>query len=188
MFKSRVKFIENVEYKVTGKDGKVKPLFQENALFRFLIKHGVLSPHALKIPFIFGSWNSSKVLSNLITNAGFAGAASRINGDGAEAVFTYIAVGTGTTAANAADTTLETETATSGLSRAAGTASRITTTQTNDTAQVTKTFSVSGSVAVTEAGLLNASSSGVLLARQVFSAINVVSGDSLTITWKIQCS
>lgn len=135
-----------------------------------------------------GTLKDIREVKNLVVSAGKAGIASRINGSGAEAVFTYIAVGTGTNAAAAGDTTLQTETAASGLSRANGTASRVTTSVTNDTAQVTYTFTVSGSVAVTEAGLLNASSSGVLLARQVFSAINVVSGDSLTITWKIQVS
>ena len=135
-----------------------------------------------------GVWKGTRYIRNLITSAGKAGAAATINGSGFTAHFTYIAVGTGTTAANAADTTLETETAASGLSRAAGTASRITTTVTDDTAQLTKTFTVTGTVAVTEAGMLNAGAAGVLLARQVFSAINVVNGDSLTITWKIACA
>ncbi len=135
-----------------------------------------------------GKWKETRLIRNLITSAGKAGAAATINGSGFTAHYDYIATGTGTTAANVADTTLETELAASGLTRAQGTASRITTTVTNDTAQVTKTFTVTGTVAVTEAGLLNASSSGVLLARQVFSAINVVNGDSLAITWKIACS
>lgn len=123
---------------------------------------------------------------NLVTNAGFAGIASRINGSGAEAAGTYLAVGTGTTAANAADTTLETEITDSGLARVAATASRVTTTVTNDTAQLQTTFTVTGTKAVTEAGYLNASSSGVLFARSVFSAVNVVNGDSLQLTYKIK--
>lgn len=127
-------------------------------------------------------------IQNLITNAGLAGLASRINGDGSEAAFTYIAVGTGTTAANAADTTLETEIADSGLARAAGTASRTTTTQTNDTARLTKTFSVTGTKAVTEIGILNAGSSGTLLCRQVFTAVNVQNGDSLAVTYDVAAS
>jgi len=123
-----------------------------------------------------------------VTSAGKAGAASRINGSGGEAAFTYIATGTGTNAAAAGDTALQTELAASGLSRANATASRVTTSVTNDTAQLVNTFSVTGSQAVTESGVLNASSSGTLLARQVFSAINVVNGDSLQITWKFQMS
>lgn len=185
---SKVNFAENVEYELRDKKGNLKPIFQENALFTFLMKHGILSPRFPKIPFILGKWTTKKRVSNLLTSAGKAGLASRVNGDGAEAAFTYVAVGTGTTAAAAGDTTLQTESTTSGLARAAGTASRITTTVTNDTAQVLKLFTVTGSVAVTEAGLLNAAAAGVLLARQVFSAINVVNGDSLTITWKVQCS
>ena len=132
---------------------------------------------------IYGNLKDQRIISNLVTNAGFAGMASRCNGDGAEAVFTYIAVGTGATAANVTDTTLETETAASGLSRAAGTASRKTTDVTNDTASLTKTFTVTGTVAVTESGVLNASSAGTLLSHQVFTAVNVVDGDSLQITW-----
>ena len=181
-------FTDNVEYTLRDKNGKIKKLFQDNKFFRWLMKKRIISPLFPKIPFLLGNWQDLKTVSNLITNAGFAGAASRINGADSEAAFTYIAVGSGTTAANVADTTLETETAASGLSRAAGTASRVTTTQTNDTAQLTKTFTVTGSVAVTESGVLNASSVGVLLCRQVFSAINVVNGDSLTITWKIKCA
>lgn len=127
-------------------------------------------------------------IQNLITNAGLAGLASRINGDGSEAAFTYLAVGTGTTAANATDTTLETEIVDSGLARAAGTASRTTTTQTNDTARLTKTFSVTGTKAVTEIGILNAGSSGTLLCRQVFTAVNVQNGDSLAVTYDVAAS
>lgn len=182
---------ENVEYVLRDKFGNIKPLFQENRFLRFLLKHGVVSPlwinrwyASLLTPF-FGFWANKRVVANLVTSAGKAGIASRINGSGAEAAFTYIAVGTGTTAAAAGDTTLETEIADSGLSRANGTASRVTTDVTNDSARVTYTFTVSGTKAVTEAGLLNASSSGVLLARQVFSAVNVVSGDSLAVTWTI---
>ena len=179
---------ENVEYRIFDKDGNPKPIFHENRLFRFLMKHGLLSPHAPKVPFLLGSWQLASVKPNLVTNAGKAGVASRINGAGSEAAFTYIATGTGTTAAAAGDTTLQTEIASSGLSRVNATASRVTTSVTNDTAQLQTTFSVSGTKAVTESGILNASSSGVLLARQVFSAINVANGDSLQITWKVQAS
>lgn len=175
----------NVGYELRDKDGKIKPLFQTNALFSWLIKKGIVSPLAPKIPFLMGMWSNQFNVANLITNAGMAGIASRINGDGSEAAFTYIAVGTGTTAANATDTTLETEITDSGLERAAGTASRVTTDVTNDTAQLTKTFTVTGSKAVTESGVLNAGASGVLLCHQIFTAINVVSGDSLQVTWKI---
>lgn len=185
---------DNVAYTLRDAKGNIKPIFQENALCKALLKNGVISPlwinswySALIAPFL-GSFAGMKVIGNGVTNAGFALVAGRINGSGAPAAATYLAVGTGTTAFAATQTALVTETATSGLSRAAGTVSLVTTTQTNDTAQVTNDFSVTGSVAVTEAGLFNASSTGTMLARQTFSAINVASGDTLTITYKVQAS
>lgn len=135
-----------------------------------------------------GNIKAERKLHNLITSAGKAGAASRLNGSGAETAFTFLAVGTGTTAAAAGDTTLETEIVDSGLARAAATCTRVTTTVANDTAQLDKTWSVSGTKAVTECGILNDASVGVLLGRQVFSAVNVVSGDSLQIIYKVSCS
>lgn len=100
--------------------------------------------------------------------------------------FDYIAVGTGTTAATNTQTALITETTDSGLTRAAGTGTNITTTDAYDTFQLLKSFSVTGTVAVTEAAVLNAAADGVMLCRQTFSAINVVNGDTLQITWKLK--
>lgn len=195
----------NVNYKLVGADGKAKKLFAMNALGNAIlrlvrqyvsqpigengqVKAGLknhLAAYGLRLPLITGYWTTSLNLANGIPSAGKAGIASRINGSGSEAAATYIAVGTGTNAFAAGDTALQTELASSGLSRANGTASRVTTSVTNDTAQVTYTFTVTGTQAVTEAGLLNAASTGTLFARQTFSAINVVNGDSLQITWKL---
>lgn len=173
------------EIQVVKADGSVRKQFAEWNWAHKLRKAG----HALpRIPMITGRMTKKVVVTNLITNAGFAGAAARLGHDSTEAKFDYIAVGTGTTAAAAGDTTLETETAASGLSRAVGTVSRVTTTQTNDTHNVAKTFTVTGTVAVTEMGLLNAASGGVLLGRNVFSAVNVVNGDSLVATYKVKCA
>lgn len=132
----------------------------------------------------------------MITNAGKAAAASRLNGSGSEAAFTAVGIGIGTTAAAATDTTLETErkadgTAASGvhaLPAASVTLSRVTTTVTNDTAQLVGTITFTGSLAVTESGVFNADTNGVMISRQVFSAINVASADSLQLTWKIKAS
>lgn len=135
-----------------------------------------------------GKLIDERIVKNLITNAGLAAVAGLVLTDVSVNDFDYIAIGTGTTAANAADTALETEITTNGGQRAAGTGTRVTTTQTNDTAQLVVTFNFTGSFAVTEAGMLNAGASGDLLCRQVFAAINVVSSDSLQVTWKIQVS
>lgn len=124
---------------------------------------------------------------NALTNTGFAEVAGLFCSDqaGSHTAFDYIAVGTGTTAATATDTALGTETTNSGLARAAGTGTRVTVNVTNDTCQILKSFSVTGSVAVTESGVLNAASTGIMLCRQTFSAINVANGDTLQITWKV---
>lgn len=188
--RGRFRMAHNVEYTLRDKDGNVKQIFQENALGRYLIgKKGIVSPYWINskvaplLAPLLGHYADRRVISNLVTDAGKAGVASRINGSGGEAAFTYIAVGTGATSVAAGDTALQAEIVDSGLARANATASRVTVDVTNDGARLTYTFTVSGTKAVTESGVLNASSSGVLLARQVFSAINVVSGDTLAITW-----
>lgn len=185
---------DNVEYVLRDQYGNIKPIFQENLLAKFLLKKGwldprwILSPLAFLISPFLGSYAQVKVIGNGVPTAGKALIAGRINGSGSPAAATYIAVGTGTNAFAAGDTALQTELATSGLSRVNGTVSLVTTTTTNDTAQVTTTFTVTGTQAVTESGVLNAASTGTLLCRQVFSAINVVNGDTLQITWKVAVS
>jgi hypothetical protein len=186
---------ENVEYRLFDKDGKEKPLFQENALCTKLLKSGFLRPSWINHPaaqivsWALGSYVvGGKVVKNKIVNAGLALSAGLLNGSGSPTTPTYIAVGTGTMAVAATDTALQTETSTSGLSRAAATVSLVTTNVTNDTAQWLKSFSVTGTVAVTESGVFNASSSGTMLCRQTFSAINVANGDTLQITWKVACT
>lgn len=208
---------ENFTYRLRDKDGNAKKLWHDNALGKAIlrtlrrlvpdpvavirdrdgnversyVKAGLLNnlaAYGLRIPFITGNSTYELKVANLITNAGLAGVASRINGAGSEAAFTYIAIGTGTTAAAAGDTALETEITTGGGARASATASRTTTTQTNDTSTLVHTFTFSASFAVTEAGALNAASSGVLLNRQVFSAINVVSSDTLQVTIDVAVS
>lgn len=173
---------ENVRYELRDREGNAKPIFQDNGLFTFLMKKGIVSPNFKKIPFLLGSWQTERIVSNLITNDGLAGVASRINGAGAEDAFTYIAIGTGTEAADVEDTTLGTET-----QREDATASRTTTTVTDDTARLVHTFNFSESADITESGVLNAETDGTLLARQVFSAIGVQDGDSIQITWDLSC-
>ena len=117
---------------------------------------------------------------------GIAGIAGRINGSSAANPFTRIALGLGTTGVADTDTQLESEIITSGGERASATCSAITTDTAGDTAQLQKTFTFTagGSFAITESGVLDDASTGILLARQTFSAINVASGDSLQVTWK----
>ena len=127
---------------------------------------------------------------NLITVDGRNEVAELIGTDttSTATAFDYIGVGTGTTTETTADTALETEITENGLTRAASTGTVVTTTTTGDTFQLAHTFSPTSSYAVTEAGVLNASSAGELLCHKTFSAINVTDGDSLAVTWKIKVS
>ena len=202
--RGRMTLKENVTYRLKDAQGNFKKMFSLNRIGRAIMEaaregytpynadgslknelRARLALYGLRVPFLTGSWVSEMQISNGVPTVGKALVAGRINGSGSPAAATYIAVGTGTTAFNAADTTLETELATSGLSRAAGSVSLVTTDVTNDTAQIVVTYTVSGTAAVTESGVFNASSGPTLLCRQTFSAINVVNGDSLQITWKI---
>jgi len=183
MPKAKIGLKHNVSYQLRDKNGELKFLFQENILGRVLLRFGLQPP---QIPFLFGTFVKEKKVENLVTDAGKAGVAARIIDNTTEAAFDYVAIGTGTTAAAAGDTALESEITTGGGERTQDASpTRETTDVTNDTSVVDVTFNFTSSFAVTESGLLNAASGGTLLARQVFSAINVENGDTLTITWKV---
>lgn len=178
---------ENVTYIHRDAQGNIKKLFQPWKWVQSLIKAGYISPLHPKIPFIFGYFAPEMRIANLIVNVGAAAVAAQISGAATFPVFQYIGVGVGTASAAAADTALGSEILDSGLSRGTATISRVTTDVTNDTAQGVLSFSVTGTKAVTESGFFNhiGTATGTMLARQTFSAINVVSGDTLQITWKI---
>ncbi|MCD6255588.1 MAG: hypothetical protein J7J44_04865 [Deltaproteobacteria bacterium] len=132
----------------------------------------------------YGNVKDRRHIKNVITDVGKAQVAGLING-AVTTQFKYIAIGTGTTAASSSDTALETET----HRELADTLDRVTTTVTNDTARLIKTFSgYTGSESITESGVFDASTGGNMLCRRTFSALNIDwdAGDSLQITWKIQ--
>jgi len=118
-----------------------------------------------------------RLIKNLIPTIGKAALANIQIGAGTAA--SHIAIGTGTTGAVAADTTLEAE-----VLRASATRTRITTTTLNDTANYTVDISIGTSYTISEAGLLNAASAGDLYARQVFTGVAVISGDYFRVVWK----
>ena len=183
------------------RNGILVPIFQENNLAIMLLKKGILSPlwiNSIFAPFLsifLGKWDNEKDSRNLVVTTGKAAAASRINGSGGEAAFTAIGQGIGVTAPVAGNTALETErtaaggaTAVHALNTAAVTVSRVTTTVTNDTAQLVGTITEAATLAITESGVFNADTAGTMLCRQTFSAVNVISGDSLQFTWRIACA
>lgn len=92
---------------------------------------------------------------NLITNIGHAAANGRMSNQGAYSPFVNMAIGTGTVAAAATDRALHQEITTGGGARGAATATQVTTSITNDTTQLTKTYTFTASFAVTEEGIVD---------------------------------
>lgn len=89
--------------------------------------------------------------------------------------------GVGSTAENVANTAMET---TDGETRVTGT-------QTETSANIYQsvgTISYTTTKAITEHGLFNDVSAGTLMDRTVFSAINVVNGDSISFTYSLTIS
>lgn len=124
-------------------------------------------------------------VNNLITSAGKAAIAGLVGNTGSVTAFSYIAVGTSTTAVAVGQTALQAEITDSGLSRASATVSRTTTNVSNDTLTLTKTFTVTGTKTVEEIGVFNASSSGVMLGRALTTSRSLINGDSLSCTYNI---
>jgi hypothetical protein len=132
-----------------------------------------------------GIWQASHDFgSGVITDTGaefVANAFSLANGSIVSA-FEYHACGIGTTAAAAADTT---------LGNVTGAPARVQGSEdvTGSKTYVTvATIAFTSSLAITEWGLFSASSAGTMLDRKVFSAINVVNGDSIQFTYTLTVS
>ena len=115
-------------------------------------------------------------LKNLVVTTGKNFIASRIK-DASLAAMTNMALGSGTTAAAAGDTALESE-----LGRVALASTTVTD---NNVAYVATFPAGTATGAVTEAGLLNAGTGGTLLCRTVFPVINKGAADTLGITWTV---
>jgi len=134
---------------------------------------------------INGNIRDSWSVKNLVTTVGFAQLAL-LAGDASAVPFTYIAVGTSSTAPAVGDTTLTAEITDTGLERAAGTVSRVTTTGANDTYQITKTWTATGAKTIEEVGVFNASSAGTMLSHALTTSKAVANGETLTATYKLK--
>lgn len=124
-------------------------------------------------------------IPNTITNAWLAVMSGLVGNTGSQVAFTYLAIGSDNTAASASQTALVSEITTNGWARAAATVSRVTTTQTNDTLQLLKQWSISGALTVEEAGVFNDATTWVMLARQLTGTKVLGNGDTYQITYKI---
>ena len=121
-----------------------------------------------------------KEVDNLVVTAGKNFVASRMK-DASATAMTHMAVGTGSTAAAAGDTALGSQVG----SRVSLSSTTVTS---NEVAYVATFAAGTGTGALTEAGLFNASSSGTMLCRTVFSVVNKGAADSMTITWTVTVS
>ena len=116
------------------------------------------------------------VVPNIVVTDGKEYIASRMK-DATATAMSHMAIGTGSTAAAAGDSALGTE---------AGRVSLTSTTVTSNAVAYVATFGAgTGTGAITEAGILNASSGGDLLCRTVFSVINKGAADTSGITWTV---
>lgn len=125
-----------------------------------------------------GELKDTRDINNLVVTTGKEFIAARMVGTPTE--MSHMAIGADNTAANVADTALGSELGRVGL-----------TSDTSSGAVVTyvATFPAgTGTGAVVEAGILNASSGGTLLCRTVFSVVNKGANDAMTITWQITVS
>ena len=124
-----------------------------------------------------GDVTQEMIVPNTVVTAGKGFIASRMNTT--TTTMSHVELGTGTTGANVANTTLET------IISGSRTALTSTTVTANAVAYVVTFPAGTGTGAVTEAGIFNASSSGTMLCRTTFSVINKAAADTLGITWTI---
>lgn len=172
---------ERTRYQVRNTRAKFRamPLMAVAALAKLWHVPVLLSELRLTLTRADGSVQDYGVVSRrVVTTAGVTFLATAFLNTVEPEVINYHASGTGATAENITDTAMGTD---SGVARATGT-------QTNPSAGVYKsvgTQTYAGTLAITEHGIFSASTSGTLWDRSVFSAVNVVSGDSITFSYSL---
>ena len=128
-----------------------------------------------------GNIKAEQKVKNLVVTTGKNYIASKMVATTNSPVsMTHMAIGTGTTTPAAGDTALGTQTGRVSLAGSSVSSNAIT---------YTATFPAgTGTGAITEAGIFNASSGGTLLCRTTFPVVNKASGDSIAITWIVTVS
>jgi hypothetical protein len=126
-----------------------------------------------------GAVKEDVTVDNLVVDDGLAYIASRMK-DTTQTAMSHMAIGSGTTNPAAGDSALETQ---------LGRVSLTSTTVTDNAVEYVATFGAgTGTGAVTEAGIFNASSGGTMLCRTEFAVINKGASDSMTVTWTVTIS
>ena len=127
-----------------------------------------------------GNVKDTREVDNLVVDAGLDYIASRMK-DATATAMSHMDIGSGTTAAAAGNTDLE--------SILGSREALDSTTVTDNTIQYVSSFEAGdGTGAVTEAGIFNAATGGTMLCRTVFSVVNKGANDTLSITWTITLS
>lgn len=126
-----------------------------------------------------GAVKDSRDINNLVVTSGLGYVTSRMK-DTTQGAMSHMAVGAGTTAAAAGNTTLGSE---------LGRVTLASTTVSSNTITYVATFGAgTGTGAVTEAGIFNDASAGTMLCRTVFAVVNKDANDTIQITWQITLS
>ena len=127
-----------------------------------------------------GTVKEQREVKNLVVDAGLAFIISRMTGT-SKAVMSHMALGSGSTAAAASQTDLS-----SILGSREALASSTISGSNDEKVVYVATFDAGDATgAVAEAGIFNASSSGDMLCRTVFSVVNKAADDTLSVTWTI---
>ena len=129
-----------------------------------------------------GNVKDKRDAKNLVVSAGktFIASSMTKTTTNSPAAMTHMAIGTGTTTPAVGQTTLTTEAGR--VTLASGTAS-------SNQVTYTATFPAgTGTGAITEAAILNASTGGTMLCRTTFPVVNKAAGDSIAVTWVVTIS
>ena len=126
-----------------------------------------------------GGLKEDRKVENLVVTIGKNHIANRLTSN-ANVIMSHMAIGDSNTAAVVSQTTLGSELARVTLDS---------TTLDNATATYTATFGAGvGTGTLTEAGIFNSGSTGVMLCRTNFNAVNKAYGDTVVITWNVTIS
>ena len=153
-----------------------------------MLKDSIKLTGEMKLTLTNGEGNVTQevIVPNTVVTAGKNFIAGRLKDTGGgytiPVQMSHMELGTGTTGANVANTALET------VISGSRTALTSTTVTANAVAYVVTFPAGTGTGAVTEAGIFNASSSGTMIARTEFDVINKAAADSLTVSWTITIS
>lgn len=132
----------------------------------------------IKVTDQLGNVVTDKTTHNLVVTAGKEWVATLMQ-SGTGTPMSHMAVGSGTTNPDAADTTLETEVARVALETAGGD-------RTGASIEFVGIYAAgTGTATLTEAGLFNDVTAGTMLSRTEFDPVAKGASDSLTITWTI---